>query len=154
MQRTSVEAPVAFDEFIDAAKRATWVREKGLTVFSLYSPEHLATEVDVFVQSPFDFADAYARAVRIEVAPGVAATFVSLDARMTSDAEDTIWERGWDGHHRTQRRRLARLSLGEKLRWLEEAQQIVWRLSQERDGSRAAPDERPFDLTSRPSPPL
>ena len=72
-------APVAFDEFIDAAKRATWVREKGLTVFSLYSPEHLATEVDLFVQSPFDFADAYGRAVRIEVAAGVAATFVSLD---------------------------------------------------------------------------
>jgi hypothetical protein len=60
---------------------------------------------------------------------------------MGPDAEDTVWERGWDGHNQTQRRRLARLSLGEKLRWLEEAQQLVWRLSQERDRSLAAPGE-------------
>jgi predicted nucleotidyltransferase len=55
------------------------VREKDLTVFSLYSPAHLATEVDVFVQSPFDFSGAYERAARIEVAPGIAATFVGFD---------------------------------------------------------------------------
>jgi predicted nucleotidyltransferase len=72
-------APVALDEFADADRRDLWVREKGLTVFSLYSPEHLATEVDLFVQSPFDFTEAYGRAARIEVAPGVAATFVGLE---------------------------------------------------------------------------
>ena len=72
-------APVALAEFADAAKRDIWIREKQLTVFSLYSPEHLATEVDLFVQSPFNFAEAYARAARIEVAQGVAATFVGLE---------------------------------------------------------------------------
>ena len=74
---------VALDDFIDAAKRASWVREKGLTVFSLYSPEHLATEVDLFVESPFVFADAYARAVHMEVAPGIPATFVGFDDLVT-----------------------------------------------------------------------
>ena len=45
------------------------------------------------------------------------------------DTEETVWERGWDGHRQAQLRRLAQLSLGEKLQWLEEAQQLVWRLS-------------------------
>lgn len=72
-------APVAFEEFLDPAKRALWVREKGLTVFSLYSPAHQATEVDVFVAAPFDFEETYERAVRTEVAPELAATFVGLD---------------------------------------------------------------------------
>lgn len=71
-------APVAFDDFRDPAERAAWVRDKNLTVFSLYSPEHPATEVDLFVESPFDFEEAYARAVRLELAPGVVATFVGL----------------------------------------------------------------------------
>ena len=72
-------APVALEEFADSEKRAQWVREKGLTVFSLYSPVHPATEVDVFVEAPFDFDVAYRRAGRVEVADGVAATFVGLE---------------------------------------------------------------------------
>jgi hypothetical protein len=72
-------APVAFEEFLDATKRASWVREKGMTVFSLYSPEHPATEVDLFVEAPLDFTEAYSRAVRLEVAPGAVATIVGFD---------------------------------------------------------------------------
>lgn len=72
-------APVALEEFADPAKRTAWVREKGLTVFSLYSPEHPTTEVDLFVTAPLDFEPAYARGVRMEVASGVTATFVSFD---------------------------------------------------------------------------
>ena len=71
-------APVRFAEFADAAKRADWVRTKGMTVFSASSPDHAATEVDLFVENPFDFADAHARASRFEVAPGVEAPFVSV----------------------------------------------------------------------------
>ena len=72
-------APVPFDDFADPVKRALWVREKGLTVFSLYSPDHPATEVDVFVQPPLDFDRAYGAAARIEVAPGTRAIFVAVD---------------------------------------------------------------------------
>jgi hypothetical protein len=72
-------APVGLDEFASAEKRAEWAREKGLTVFSLYSPEHSATEVDLFVASPLDFEKAYGAADRLDVAPGVPATFVGLD---------------------------------------------------------------------------
>jgi hypothetical protein len=72
-------APVEFAEFADADKRRQWAREKGLTVFSVFSPGHRATEIDLFVETPFDFDRAYARAVRFQVADGVEATFVGLE---------------------------------------------------------------------------
>ena len=71
-------APVAFAEFVDPDKRTQWVRDQNLTVFSLYSPRHPLTEVDLFVESPLDFDDAYQHAVRKEVVPGVVATFVGI----------------------------------------------------------------------------
>jgi len=71
-------APVALEEFADPEKRARWMREKGLTVFSLFSDRHPATEIDLFVEPPFDFDSAYERAERIELAPGLQATFVGL----------------------------------------------------------------------------
>lgn len=54
------------------------MREKNLTVFSLYSPQHALTEIDLFVEPPLDVETAYRDAVRQEVAPGVAATFIGL----------------------------------------------------------------------------
>jgi hypothetical protein len=71
-------APVPIGDFADPAKRSEWMRDKGLTVFSLFSASHPATEIDLFVESPLDFAQAYQRAVRMDVAPGVCATFVGL----------------------------------------------------------------------------
>ncbi|MBN2241098.1 MAG: hypothetical protein JW793_00295 [Acidobacteria bacterium] len=72
-------APVDFEKFIDPAHRRRWIEEKGLTVFSLFSPDHPATEIDLFVDPPLVFADAYSRNLQMEVSPGVKATFCSLD---------------------------------------------------------------------------
>jgi predicted nucleotidyltransferase len=72
-------APVDFEQFADDVHRREWIREKGLIVFSLFSPEHPATEIDLFCDPPLAFADAYPRAVRMDVAPGITATFCSLD---------------------------------------------------------------------------
>jgi hypothetical protein len=72
-------APVDFEQFIDSDRRRQWIEEKGLTVFSLYSPDHAATEIDLFVDPPLAFGDAYLRAARMEVSPGIIATFCSLD---------------------------------------------------------------------------
>jgi hypothetical protein len=73
-------APVALEQFADAGQRTEWRAEKGLTVFSLWSPEHPATEIDLFVEQPFaDFDRAYRNAGRFEVAPGVWMTVVGLD---------------------------------------------------------------------------
>jgi predicted nucleotidyltransferase len=72
-------APVDFKQFINPAHRKQWIEDKGLTVFSLFSPDHPATEIDLFVDPPLVFADAYSRAVHMEVSPGIKATFCSLD---------------------------------------------------------------------------
>ena len=71
-------APVPLEAFADADQRAKWVAEKGLTVFSLWSSEHAATEVDLFVEDPFDFTAAYGAATMLEIGPGIMAPFVSL----------------------------------------------------------------------------
>ncbi len=71
-------APVPLADFALSAKRSQWIREKGLKVFSLYSARHPATEIDLFVESPLDFDEAYGRSVRQEVAPSVTAVFLGL----------------------------------------------------------------------------
>ena len=48
-------APVRAEDFADEDIRASWREEKGLTEFSLWSPSYPGTEVDLFVQEPFDF---------------------------------------------------------------------------------------------------
>ena len=72
-------APVPLEQFADGAMRARWNAERGLKVFSLRSPEHAATEIDLFVEPPFDFARAHDRCAYFEVAPGLTAPFVGLD---------------------------------------------------------------------------
>ena len=58
---------------------------------------------------------------------------------MSSGERESAWEKGWDAHEHAQRRRLARLSLEEKLRWLEEAHDLVHHLSRRgSDGHRPA----------------
>lgn len=71
-------APVPVEAFADATQRESWVREKGLTVFSLWSPEHPALEIDLFVTEPFDFAAVYARALRVTLET-TEATVISLE---------------------------------------------------------------------------
>lgn len=47
---------------------------------------------------------------------------------MTTHADETAWEAGWDGHQLAQQRRQAALPLWEKLAWLEEAQRLATQL--------------------------
>jgi len=60
-------APVPAEDLADPAQREDWVRNKGMTVFSLVSPAHPATEVDLFVEEPFPFEEAHARALQIDL---------------------------------------------------------------------------------------
>lgn len=85
-------APVPFAEFAHAERRAEWVREKGLRVFSVHSPDHQATELDLFVECPFDFAEVHARGTTMEVGPGVRAAFVGLEdlLRMKRQADRPV----------------------------------------------------------------
>ena len=68
--------PVPLMQFADDQQRAQWIKDKGLTVFSIVSPEHPMATVDLFVEEPFDFEQAYERAMLADIAPGLAARFV------------------------------------------------------------------------------
>jgi len=60
-------APVPLLDFAEPALRRDWIEEKGLTVFSLWSPDHPATEIDLFVEEPFPFEEVFARATRVDL---------------------------------------------------------------------------------------
>ena len=71
-------APVAMSTFADRPTRESWIREKGLTVFSLWNPNMPLTEVDLFVDEPLDFDAAYSRALHLPVA-GLSIPVASID---------------------------------------------------------------------------
>jgi hypothetical protein len=51
---------------------------------------------------------------------------------------ERIWEQGWEGHELAQKRRMAALTLAQKLEWLEEAQRIVEHLQKGRASQSSA----------------
>ncbi len=57
--------PVPARWLADPSKRAEWVEQKGLTVFSMWSDAVLGLEVDLFVEEPMAFEQAYGRSVRV-----------------------------------------------------------------------------------------
>jgi hypothetical protein len=54
-----------------------------------------------------------------------------------TDDQIEIWESGFAGHETEQIRRLARLSFGEKLAWLEEAHRFVLEMEKARAAAAA-----------------
>ena len=70
-------APVPIEAFADAEHRKRWASETGLAVFSLFSPEHNRTELDLFLECPFDFEQAFANAFLGRMESGTPLTFVS-----------------------------------------------------------------------------
>lgn len=71
-------APVPAKSLADPAIRKSWVEDKGLTVFSMWSSKRPTLEVDIFVEEPFDFDGAYQRGVRV-LLDGTEAMVVSLE---------------------------------------------------------------------------
>ena len=72
-------APVPAEDFANDEARAKWREEKGLTVFSLWSPSHPGTEVDLFVEEPFDFEEAWSRRLDAVLDDGTTVHVVGLD---------------------------------------------------------------------------
>ena len=88
-------APVPAEALADAETRGRWIAEKGLTVFSFSSPNHPTTEIDVFVEEPFPFAEGWARAsiadlgdVRVPVASRADLIAMKRRAGRPQDLED------------------------------------------------------------------
>lgn len=53
---------------------------------------------------------------------------------MSDPVEESGWYPGWEGHSMAQLRRMAKLTLIEKLEWLEQAQRTVEELKKSRHG--------------------
>jgi hypothetical protein len=58
-------APVEPTQFADPVVRAEWVREKDMRVFSLWDPAQPMLELDLFVENPIDFDEAFARSEEV-----------------------------------------------------------------------------------------
>jgi len=71
--------PVLMRDFADAALRETWIREKGIVVFSLYSDKHPETRIDLFVAEPFNFEREYENAMIGAILPGLQTRFVRIE---------------------------------------------------------------------------
>lgn len=70
--------PVPLRSFADPDTRKSWIETKNLQVFSLWHPDLTGFEVDLFVEEPFDFDEAWQRRITVELS-GATAPLVSLD---------------------------------------------------------------------------
>jgi predicted nucleotidyltransferase len=69
--------PVPLRSFADPDTRRSWIETKNLRVFSLWHADLPGFEVDLFVEEPFDFDQAWERRVTVQLG-GTNATVVSL----------------------------------------------------------------------------
>jgi hypothetical protein len=57
-----------------------------------------------------------------------------MNTPLPAEDDERVWEEGWDDHELQQLRRLAKLSLPQKLAWLEEAQRLAQHLASQSPG--------------------
>jgi hypothetical protein len=55
--------PVTTEQFADPEMRKSWIAEKAMTVFQMWSDEHLETPIAIFADEPFPFDDEYKKAL-------------------------------------------------------------------------------------------
>jgi len=68
--------------FADPRQREAWIAEKGMTVFTLFSPQNPLLSLDLFVREPMPFEDFWARAKTLDL-NGVMVRIASLDDLIT-----------------------------------------------------------------------
>jgi predicted nucleotidyltransferase len=69
--------PVKLTDFADPDIRAVWIRDKGMTVFQMYS-DQTRMSIDIFVQYPLDFDELWDRGTKIDL-PGASLRIASID---------------------------------------------------------------------------
>ncbi len=75
--------PVPLDQFADPEARARWRREKDAKVFPLYSDRHPTLGIDLFLESPLPFDQAWEHVAWFDLRPGLRVPFVGLDDLLT-----------------------------------------------------------------------
>jgi len=61
------KAPVAIEDFGIEKNRKSWIKDKGMRVFSLWNKEIPYRIIDVFVENPIDFKKLYSQRINISV---------------------------------------------------------------------------------------
>ncbi len=69
--------PVKAADFSDPQLRASWIRDKGMMVFQMYS-DHSRVTVDIFVEHPLPFDTLWSEATTVEL-PGSTVRIASID---------------------------------------------------------------------------
>lgn len=89
--RVSVDAR----SFADPAIRRSWIEDKGMRVFSLWHPGPIRLVVDLFVEEPFSFEEAFDRASVVTIGKAEVAVAsipdlvaLKLEAGRPQDLED------------------------------------------------------------------
>lgn len=73
------QVPVALCELANEESRQEWVVEKDAKVLTLFSDAVPGLTVDILLEVPFDFGDAYEKRRVDEPEPGVEASFLGLE---------------------------------------------------------------------------
>jgi hypothetical protein len=145
--------PVDPFDFADPVARGSWVREKGMRVFTFLDPANPLLLVDCFAEDVVPFDELWARselmtlastAVRVASIPDLIALKRRAGAgrgtRRTSRCsrrlrggaearvpEDPAWDAGWEGARRFQVERALAATPAERLAWLEQAIELAHR---------------------------
>lgn len=165
--------PVDPFDFADEAVRATWIRERNLTVFSLHDPTDPRREVDLLARPPIPFAELHDDAsdveledLRVPVASRTHLIAMKLEAGRPQDLVDAqaltelrgtcvaeeSWDGGWAADRARKRRAWASLSATELLEWLEGALSMASEVGAlERDRARRAADAAAWSQRGRPT---
>lgn len=70
--------PVDAREFLDQGKRREWAKKKNMIAFAFVHQKHDYKEIDVFIDEPIPFAEAFGRKKTL-TAEGVKINVVSFD---------------------------------------------------------------------------
>lgn len=71
-------APVDLAAFADPRQRESWIEDKGMTVFNLYSTANPLLSLDLFVRDPIPFEELWSRSETIDLG-GVRIQVASID---------------------------------------------------------------------------
>lgn len=70
--------PVTMEQFADPETRRSWITDKGMTVFQLWSGDHPETPIDIFADEPFPFEAEYERSLLKPLYDRYEVRFVSI----------------------------------------------------------------------------
>jgi len=99
--------PVNPHEFISEEKREEWIKEKGAVVFTFIHPKKPFKQIDIFLNNPIDFEEAYSRRELMRIG-GTEVSIASIDDLIKMKASTARPRDMEDVHHLKRIKKLRR----------------------------------------------